>query len=105
MDSDITRVPPYLNRVRLNGEVKRPGLYELKDGETLNDLIEFSGGFSENAYTDRIVINRKTNIQRSVSDVKWPEGGDIVLRYGDEIEITKYVERFDKRFLIEVAHL
>lgn len=103
MDSDIIRVPPYLNRVRLNGEVKRPGLYELKDGETLHDLIEFSGGFSENAYTDRIVINRKTNVQRSVSDVKWPEGGDIVLRNGDEIEITQIVDRYENRVRIEGA--
>lgn len=103
MDSDIIRIPPYQNRVRLNGEVKRPGLYELKDGETLDDLIEFSGGFSENAYRDRIVINRKTNIQRSVSDVKWPEGGDIVLRNGDEIEITEIMDRYENRVRIEGA--
>ena len=103
MDNDIIRVRPYYNRVRLNGEVKRPGMYELKEGETLTDLMEFSGGFAENAYKDRIVIRRKTNIERSLSDVKWPEGGDIVLRNGDEIEITPIVDRYENRVRVEGA--
>lgn len=103
MDNDIIRVRPYLNRVRLNGEVKRPGLYELKDGETLADLMEFAGGFAENAYKDRVVIRRKTNIERSLSDVKWPEGGDIQLRNGDEIEISPIVDRYENRVRIEGA--
>ena len=102
-DQDIIRIPPYMNRVRLNGEVKRPGLYEMKEGETLRDLVEFSGGFSEEAYTDRIVLHRKTNIQRSISDVAWPEGGDIELRNGDSIEIQPIVNRFENRVRIEGA--
>lgn len=102
-DNDIIRVQPYINRVRLNGEVKRPGLYELKEGETLADLMNFAGGFAENAYKERIVIERKTNIQRSLSDVKWPEGGDFVLRNGDEIEITTIIDRFENRVQIQGA--
>ncbi|TVQ06633.1 MAG: hypothetical protein EA359_00875 [Balneolaceae bacterium] len=102
-DQDIIKIPPYINRVRLNGEVKRPGIYEMKEGETLNDLVHFSGGFSENAYTDRIVLRRKTNIQRSISDVRWPEGGDIVMRNGDEIEIKELTDRYENRVRIEGA--
>lgn len=102
-DQDIIKIPPYMNRIRLNGEVKRAGLYELKDGETLRDLVHFSGGFSEEAYKDRIVLRRKTNVQRSISDVAWPEGGDIVLRNGDEIEIERIVDRYENRVRIEGA--
>lgn len=102
-DQDVVKVPPYINRVQLTGEVKRSGLFELKDGETLANLMEFSGGFSANAYKDRIVIHRKTNIQRSVSDVDWPEGGDFVLRNGDEIEIGTIVDRYENRVTIEGA--
>ncbi|MCC5941049.1 MAG: SLBB domain-containing protein [Balneolaceae bacterium] len=102
-DQDIIRIPPYMNRVRLNGEVKRPGIYEMKDGETLSDLVEFSGGFSEEAYTDRIVLHRKTNIQRSISDVAWPEGGSIEMRNGDEIEIKRILDRYENRVRIEGA--
>lgn len=100
-DQDIIRIPTYMNRVRLNGEVKRAGIYELKDGETLKDLFNFSGGFSENAYTDRIILRRKTNIQHSISDVRWPEGGDIEMRNGDEIEIQQLTDRYENRVRIE----
>ncbi len=102
-DQDIIKVPPYINRIRLNGEVKRPGLYEMKEGETLADLIHFSGGFAENAYKERIVLQRRSEVQRSISDVKWPEGGDIELRNGDEIEIERITDRFENRVRIEGA--
>ena len=102
-DQDIIKVAPYENRVRLTGEVKRPGLFEMKEGETLDDLITFTGGFAEDAYTERIVMERRTNVQRSISDVKWPEGGDIQLRNGDRIEIGEVVDRFENRVTIEGA--
>jgi len=102
-DQDIIKVPPYINRIRLNGEVKRPGLYETKEGETLADLMEFSGGFSENAYKERIVLQRKSNVQRSISDVSWPDGGGIVLQNGDEIVIREIVDRYENRVRIEGA--
>lgn len=102
-DQDVIKIPPYINRIELTGEVKRPGLFEMKEGETLEDLMTFTGGFSSNAYKDRIVVHRKTNIQRSVSDVDWPEGGDFVLQNGDEIEIGTIVDRYTNRVTIEGA--
>ena len=75
----------------------------MKEGETLNKLMEFTGGFSANAYKDRIVVRRKTNIQRSVADVDWPEGGNFVLQNGDEIEIGAIIDRYTNRVTIEGA--
>ncbi|MEX0944417.1 MAG: SLBB domain-containing protein, partial [Balneolaceae bacterium] len=100
-DQDIIKVNPYINRVRLNGEVKRRGIFEMKEGETLNDLMDFTGGFSEKAYTERIVLHRASNIQKFISDVKWPEGGDIELQNGDEIDIREIVDRYENRVRIE----
>ena len=102
-DQDIIKVDPYINRVRLQGEVKRPGIFEMKEGETLADLIHFAGGFAEGAYKERIVLHRKSNIQRTISDVRWPEGGDIVMQNGDEIEIRSIVDRYENRVKIEGA--
>ena len=102
-DQDIIKVDPYINRVRLQGEVKRPGIFEMKEGETLADLIHFAGGFAEGAYRERIVLHRKSNIQRTISDVRWPEGGDIVMQNGDEIEIRSIVDRYENRVKIEGA--
>mgnify|MGYP006275151869 CR=1 FL=1 len=102
-DQDVVRVAPYINRVRLTGQVKRPGLFELEEGETLADLVRFTGGFAEEAYKERIVINRNTSVQRTVLDVKWPEGGDVELRNGDSIDIGTIVDRFENRVTIEGA--
>lgn len=102
-DQDIIKIDPYINRVRLKGEVKRPGIFEMKEGETLSDLIEFTSGFTENAYTKRLVLRRSTDIQQSISDVKWPEGGDLVMRGGDELRVGQLLPRFANRVEIEGA--
>tara|TARA_R100001143_G_scaffold63603_3_gene73735 strand:- start:4671 stop:7259 length:2589 start_codon:yes stop_codon:yes gene_type:complete len=103
MDQDIVKVNPYINRVKLRGEVKRPGIFEMKEGESLADLIHFTGGFAEGAYKERIVLHRKSNIQKTISDVQWPAGGDIVMQNGDEIEIRPIVDRYSNRVKIEGA--
>lgn len=36
--------------VTINGEVRYPGVYTIKQGETLSSLIERAGGFTERAY-------------------------------------------------------
>ncbi len=46
---DMLFVKPAGNLVGLYGGIKRPGLYELKDDETLKDLIYFGNGFSTDA--------------------------------------------------------
>lgn len=102
-DQDIIKIDPYINRVRLRGEVKRPAIFEMKEGETLDDLIEFTSGFTENAYTNRLVLRRVTDIQRSISDVNWPVGRYLELRSGDEIRVGELLERFENRVEIEGA--
>ena len=102
-DQDIIKIDPYINRVRLRGEVKRPAIFEMKEGETLDDLIEFTSGFTENAYTNRLVLRRVTDIQRSISDVNWPDGRYLELRSGDEIRVGELLERFENRVEIEGA--
>lgn len=46
--------------VTLNGEVKLPGKYTIRKGETLKDVIERAGGFSEFADVDAIVFTRES---------------------------------------------
>ena len=49
MDGDFILVPTLGNIISISGEVIRSGKYELKDDETLEDAINFAGGFTENA--------------------------------------------------------
>jgi protein involved in polysaccharide export with SLBB domain len=102
-DQDIIKIDPYKNRIRLTGEVKRSGLFELLEGETFNNLLEFSGGFTERAYTERIVMRRKTGIQRSIQDIQYPANAEMVLNNGDEISIRGILDRFENRVTINGA--
>lgn len=46
--------------VRISGEVKVPGVYEVKPGETLVQLLERAGGYSRNAYPYGTVFTRES---------------------------------------------
>ncbi|KPZ52504.1 Polysialic acid transport protein KpsD precursor [Pseudoalteromonas sp. P1-13-1a] len=47
-------------KVKLKGEVKFPGEYTIRRGETLNDLLKRAGGFSQFAEQNAAVFTRKS---------------------------------------------
>lgn len=47
-----------LNRVEVLGEVKYPGLFEVRPGERLTELIRRAGGLTGNTYLDRAFVFR-----------------------------------------------
>lgn len=50
--------------VRLEGEVDRPGVYQLQPGETLKKLIARAGGFTPQAYVYGLEFSREETRQR-----------------------------------------
>ena len=55
---DVVYVPLHGKRVQVSGAVLRPAIYELKDGETLPNLLDAAGGFRANAAVDRVTVHR-----------------------------------------------
>jgi protein involved in polysaccharide export with SLBB domain len=102
-DQDIIQINPYLNRVVIEGEVKRPGIYELKNGETLADLIKYTGGFTGDAYTGRIKVIGNTLTEKRIVDVKKPNFDEFNLRNGAFVEVGKVLPRFANMVKIEGA--
>ncbi|KPZ66996.1 MULTISPECIES: SLBB domain-containing protein [unclassified Pseudoalteromonas] len=47
-------------KVELKGEVKFPGIYTIRRGETLTNLLERAGGFSEFAEPDAAIFTRES---------------------------------------------
>ena len=45
--------------VEVKGEVKRPGVYEVKPGIRVKELIELAGGFTEDAFTEEMDLVRR----------------------------------------------
>lgn len=54
--------------VRLGGEVKVPGVYQITAGETLDQLIQRVGGFTQNAFVYGTVFQREsTRVQQQAN--------------------------------------
>lgn len=102
-DQDVILVNPYLARVKMMGEVKRPLVFEVTPEDNLDDLIRYAGGFTDLAFKDRISISRITGNQRSISDVFSNQLGLFNLKGGDEISVYRILDRYSNRVQIKGA--
>lgn len=57
-NNDLIFVPPRGKSVGIRGEVHRPAIYELRDGEDLRNLVQLAGGILSTAYLDHAQIDR-----------------------------------------------
>jgi len=99
-DQDIIIVKPYANIVEVKGNVKRPGLYELKDGETISKLTSFFSGFTSDAYQNLILVERVNGSERTVSEIDFKQQPDFLLNDGDVLTVGAIVDRFQNRVQI-----
>lgn len=99
-DNDVIRIPAYSQRVTVEGEVKRPGIFELKHKETFKDLLSYASGFNELAYTAAINIIQKTDKEFKVRDLKASEYGSYKPVSGDVFKVTRILNRFENRIKV-----
>jgi len=102
-DNDVIRIPAYTQRVVVEGEVKRPGIFEMKKGEKFSDLLNFASGFNEFAYTASVNVLQKTGKEFKVHDVNESEYNSYEPQSGDVFKVTKILNRFENRIKIEGA--
>ncbi|MCX7985312.1 MAG: SLBB domain-containing protein, partial [Bacteroidales bacterium] len=102
-DQDVILIKPYLSRVDLTGEVKIQALFELKQNETMADLLRYCGGFTDKAYQSRIKVIRKTDKEFSVAEVTRDFFPSFLLRDGDQIKVEPVLNRFANRVEISGA--
>ncbi len=68
-ENDYINVPLAERLVTITGAVKRAYTFELTKGEELKKLIEFAGGFKDNAYKGKLQITRIINDEENIIDV------------------------------------
>ena len=102
-DNDVIRIPAYSQRVTVEGEVKRPGIFEMKKGEKFSDLLNFASGFNEFAYTASVNVMQKTGKEFKVHDINESEYNSYMPQSGDVFKVTKILNRFENRIKIEGA--
>lgn len=86
-DDDVIIVDSYQGLVTLEGEVKRPMIYEIRKGETLDDLFGFSGGLTAKSSKQSIHIERTGVSPAESFDVPFENAGSFVLEDGDVVSV------------------
>jgi protein involved in polysaccharide export with SLBB domain len=99
-DQDVLLVSPYKNLVSVEGAVKRIGIYELKEGQTLADLIQYFGGFTPVAYTNLLVVERLNGARKEVREVALEEAGDFLMQAGDKLVVQEILDTYENRISI-----
>ena len=76
---DIVRVERLVNSIRIDGEVKRPGILTYRQGQGIRDYVDQAGGFTNRAWTGRIRVTRAVTGQvLPARDVRSLDPGDFV---------------------------
>ncbi len=101
-DRDIIKVGLYENRVTLQGKVKRPLIFEFKNDENLEKIIEnFGGGFSEDAYKQNVKLIRFTQKERKILDINFDLANSFLLKSGDIVTVEGInTQRFENRITL-----
>jgi len=102
-DQDIIRVPTYRIRVEMIGEIKTPALFEVLPGETLQDVLKFAGGFTDQAYTALIKVSQISDQQRRITDVIENDYKNYIPLRGDKFIVERILNRYENRVTINGA--
>ena len=105
---DVVFVPPVGAQVAVEGLVKRPAIFELKQNETAENLLTMAGGLKPEAYAKKAVVERFNNynmkevlsVDFTAQNVHYiPRDGDrirfnpISLQYQNSISVIGAVAR------------
>jgi len=90
-DGDVIFIPFIEDTVLLGGAFKRPHKYELKKGETLQDVIKLAGGFNsdvmENSKIELSSIDRKAS-KRTLNFLNLDTDFDFKINDGDVVNVS-----------------
>lgn len=101
--NDVVLVGPYKNLVTIAGKVKRPMVYEMKDAESIETLLKYSGGFTGDAYQKLIRVMRKSGDGYSVHNVDDFKRGSFYLMDCDSLFVDSVIDRFSNLVQIKGA--
>lgn len=99
-DGDMIRVPTYSVRVTLTGQVKKPAIFEVLPGETLQNVIGFAGGYTDIAYKASIKATQLTDQDRRVVDIKSSDFTNYIPLNGDSYVVDRILDTYENRVSI-----
>ena len=98
-DGDHLVIEPVGPRSLVEGAVRRPMTYEVVPGESVQNLIAYAGGFTEDANTVTVQLRRPSGNQLNLVDVLVAQAARTEVQPGDRLTVsvlnealTDYVE-------------
>ena len=102
-EGDVIIVPPYEMLVDIQGNVKRPMFYEMKNGETVKTLIEYAGNFTGNAYKKNVRMTRQNGREYQIYTIDDMDYSVFKLMDGDVLSVSAMLERYENKLEIKGA--
>lgn len=102
-DGDVIQVDTYDCLVTVEGKVKRPMIYEMRKNESINSLLKYSGGFTGDAYTKAVRVERKNGRDVSIYNVEEFDMGSFHVADGDLVSVDSILNRFHNTVEIKGA--
>ena len=93
-DNDVIVVGPYDCLVNIDGKVKRPMYYEMKESESVGRLLDYAGGFTGDAFRDNVRLVRKSGREHTIHTVGEFEMNGFHLKDGDSLYVDSVIPRF-----------
>ena len=99
-DNDVIQVGAYDCIVEVEGHVKRPMAYEMREDESIATLMKYCGGFAGDAYKKSLRVERRNGQMKSVHNVEEFELSSFKVEDGDEITVEGIYDRYEN--MVEV---
>jgi len=103
---DVVFVAPLQAVVEIGGEVNRPAIYEVKAGETVQDLLRMAGGAKPSAHIKDVVMER-VNRQgvKQLSNLDLTSGASLTsaLQNGDMLQLAAISNRVENEVVLAGA--
>ena len=100
---DVVLVGPKGDTFTIEGEVRRPAIYELTGQDDFNDVLKMSGGLLPSAFSKTTRVERfNKDALRSVININLNDEADLVkvVKSGDAVHVMKAAEVFESSITV-----
>ena len=90
-------------QARISGGISKPGIYEINENESLEDLLNFSGYISNNNSSSTLSIERRDQTKYKNLEVSLDQASNVQLQDGDSVEVTFVKPIFNKAKTVNIS--
>jgi len=99
-EGDLIKIPYCKKQVTVSGSVKREGKFEMLEGESFWNLLEYCGGFKDVAYKENLTVYRLTEKNRKIIDLNTLDFNHFNIQSGDVFQIKTIGDEYANKVSI-----